>query len=54
MVPPAVTDDYYVVLEVEQKATLEMITKSYRRLALTLHPDRNTKQDATEAFQLVR
>ena len=53
MAPSPITDDYYKVLEVEQIATRELITKSYKRLALKLHPDRNTKQDATEAFQLV-
>jgi hypothetical protein len=42
-----------MVLEVVQTATLEQITRSYKRLALKLHPDRNSKQDATEAFQLV-
>ena len=42
-----------MVLEVNQTATLECIIKSYKRLALKLHPDRNTKQDATAAFQLV-
>ena len=53
MVPPPITDDYYMVLEVEQTATLELIVKSYRRLALKLHPDRNSKQNTTEAFQRV-
>ena len=42
-----------MALEVEQTATRELIIKSYKRLALKLHPDRNAKQDATEAFQLV-
>ena len=53
MVPPPITDDYYMVLEVEQTATLELIVKSYRRLALKLHPDRNNKQNTTQAFQRV-
>ena len=42
-----------MVLEVAQTATPELVIRSYRRLALKLHPDRNAKHDATEAFQLV-
>jgi len=53
MAPIEITDDYYLILEVKQTATLEVITKSYRRLALVLHPDRNPRSNATEAFQLV-
>ena len=53
MVPSPITNDYYLVLEVGQTATPELIIKSYKRLALKLHPDRNTKDDATKAFQLV-
>lgn len=47
------TEDYYAILEVEQTAKLELMTQSYRRLALKLHPDYNRKADATAAFQLV-
>lgn len=53
MAPTPITEDYYMVLEVEQTATQELIIKSYKRLALQLHPDRNAKRDATESFQLV-
>jgi len=53
MAPAVITEDYYVVLKVDQSATTEAITKSYRQLALLLHPDRNKKLEATEAFQLV-
>lgn len=53
MAPVPVTDDYYLVLEVQQTATSDVITRSYRRLALKLHPDRNPDQDTTKAFQLV-
>ena len=53
MAPALITEDYYMVLEVVQTATLEVIIRSYKRLALKLHPDRNAKDDATEAFQLV-
>jgi curved DNA-binding protein CbpA len=53
MARSSITEDYYMVLEVAQTATPELIVRSYKRLALKLHPDRNAKQDATEAFQLV-
>ncbi|OBT92755.1 hypothetical protein VE01_09121 [Pseudogymnoascus verrucosus] len=53
MAPALVIEDYYMVLEVEQTASLELVIKSYKRLALKLHPDRNTKHDATKAFQLL-
>lgn len=53
MAPSPITEDYYAILEVEQTARPELITKSYKRLAFKLHPDRNTKRDATEAFQMV-
>ena len=53
MAPVPITEDYYMVLEVSQTATPELVTRSYKRLALKLHPDRNAKHDATEAFQLV-
>lgn len=33
--------DYYLILEVEKTATIEIIKKSYRKLAMRYHPDRN-------------
>ena len=54
MAPSTITEDYYLILEVEPSATTDSIVKSYRRLALKLHPDRNSKDDATKTFQLVR
>ncbi|MDI1490424.1 MAG: hypothetical protein OHK93_001627 [Ramalina farinacea] len=55
MAPAEVIEDYYAVLEVGPTATLDAITKSYRRLALLRHPDRNLLSvNATAAFQLVR
>ena len=53
MAPSAITEDYYAILEVQQNATSEQITKSYRRLALKLHPDRKAEGGSTQAFQLV-
>jgi curved DNA-binding protein CbpA len=54
MAPVDITDDYYAIVEVPNTATLEVIKKSYRRLAIALHPDKNPhKPDATASFQLV-
>lgn len=53
MAHSSTTEDYYMILEVEQNAAPQLIINSYRRLALKLHPDRNAKHDATEAFQRV-
>ncbi|KAF3002374.1 hypothetical protein E8E13_001003 [Curvularia kusanoi] len=51
MAHSSTTEDYYMILGVEQTAATQIIISSYRRLALKLHPDRNAKHDATEAFQ---
>jgi curved DNA-binding protein CbpA len=50
MASSATTNDYYEALGVNQNATLELITSSYRRLALKQHPDRG---GSTQAFQLL-
>lgn len=48
-----ITEDYYTILEVDPTAGRELIVRSYKRLALKLHPDHNRRSDATEAFQRV-
>ena len=54
MAPAEFNVDYYAVLEVSNTASLEVVTKSYRRLAKVRHPDRNfSKDDSTAVFQLV-
>ena len=53
MAPSPITEDYYLILQVQQNATPEQIAKSYRRLALKLHPDRKAEGGSTQAFQLV-
>jgi DnaJ-class molecular chaperone len=42
-----------MILEVDQTAGLELIIKSYRQLALKLHPDRNPSCNTTAEFQRV-
>jgi curved DNA-binding protein CbpA len=46
---------YYSVLEVSATATSDDIKKSYRRLALQWHPDKNpdNPEDAKQKFQLI-
>jgi preprotein translocase subunit Sec63 len=54
MAPVEITDDYYAILEVSQIANAIDIKKSYHRLAILLHPDKNqNKPNATASFQLV-
>lgn len=45
-------NDLYKILEVEKNATPEEIKKSYRRLSLKYHPDRNQGgEESTKKFQ---
>ncbi|PSS25232.1 hypothetical protein M430DRAFT_15959 [Amorphotheca resinae ATCC 22711] len=44
-------ENYYEILEVSPDASFQTIKSAYRRLAILLHPDKNTAPDATEAFQ---
>jgi molecular chaperone DnaJ len=54
--------DYYAVLEVARTASDEDIKKSYRKLAMTYHPDRNNGakeaeerfKEITEAYDVLR
>ncbi len=43
--------NYYEILGVSRYASVEEITKKYRKLALELHPDHNRSPDATERFK---
>lgn len=44
--------DYYAILEVEKNATPEDIKKSYRRLSMKYHPDKNPdNKDAEDKFK---
>jgi len=41
----------YDLLEISQNASLDQIKKSFKKLALKFHPDKNSAPDATEKFQ---
>lgn len=45
--------DYYEVLGVAREADAEAIRKSYRKLAIQLHPDRNKEAGAEDKFKEV-
>lgn len=45
--------DYYRVLEVHDNASLQDIKKSFRRLSLLKHPDKNKSPNAHEEFVLI-
>ncbi|KAL7111859.1 hypothetical protein ACP275_05G116200 [Erythranthe tilingii] len=47
------TPDYYKILQVERFSHINTIKKQYKKLALTLHPDKNPSAAAEEAFKLV-
>lgn len=45
--------DYYSILEVESSANEHEIKKSYRKLALRWHPDKNSSPEAAEKVHVV-
>ena len=47
--------DYYEILEVTQTTTDREIKRSYKRLAMKYHPDRNAGDDkAAEKFKEIK
>lgn len=43
-------ENYYKILNVSSNATVEEIKKSYRKLALEFHPDKNKSSNAHDIF----
>ncbi len=43
--------DYYEILGVEKKSSVDEIKSAYRKLAMQYHPDRNKATDAEEKFK---
>ena len=49
------TETFYTILEVPETAAIGEIKKSYRRLSMLYHPDKNKNNpDATAKFQKLR
>ena len=42
--------NYYKILGLSRSCSIEEIQKSYRKLSLSIHPDRNNFSDASKAF----
>ena len=43
--------DYYKILDVTEEASEDEVKKSYKRLALKIHPDKNPHPESGEAFK---
>ena len=52
--PRSNTADHYSVLNIASNATVDEIKKSFRKLALKYHPDKNTDDGASDNFRRVK
>jgi tetratricopeptide (TPR) repeat protein len=52
--PRSNTADHYSVLNLSPNATMDEIKKSFRKLALKYHPDKNTDEGASDNFRRVK
>jgi molecular chaperone DnaJ len=43
--------DYYEILGISKQATQDEVKRSFRRLAMQYHPDRNKAPDAEQKFK---
>lgn len=48
------TNDFYRILKVDKNATKEQIRKSYKKLVIKYHPDRNKDPGAEEKFRKIQ
>jgi DnaJ-class molecular chaperone len=46
-------ENFYTILEIPETANADEIKKSYRRLSMLYHPDKNNNSNATEKFQKI-
>lgn len=48
-----IKNDYYDILDLSRKCSTDDIKRSYKKLALRFHPDKNTSDGAKEVFNKI-
>ncbi|AEX61485.1 putative J domain-containing protein [Megavirus courdo7] len=46
--------NYYDILEINKNATLQDIKKSYKKLVIKYHPDKNLNKNTVNKFQQIQ